>query len=250
MLKILLYLRAVFLLFFIVIHTAYCSVIVITLLFVRAPRWLTDKAIGGLWCGPLLYCCGIEVELTGAENVPKDKGFLYLFTHSSHLDIPVLFNKTPKSFNFGAKTSLFKIPIFGDAIRLAGTLPITRDDRDKVIEVYRQAEKRVQNGEAFALAPEGGRRSGGEIKDFKSGPFIFAINAKMPLVPVVLCGLDLCLKKGSLLINTDRWKRKVGMSILPAIDVSNIPIEQMKELKEKVRTQMVNEHDRMKQIYT
>lgn len=250
MLKILLYLRAVFLLFFIALHTAYCSVIVLTLLFIRVPQKIVEKAIVHIWCGPLLSACGIEVELKGAENVPEDKGFLYLFTHSSHLDIPTLFYKTPKWFHFGAKESLFNIPIFGAAIRFTGTLPITRDNREKVMEIYKQAEKRVQNGEAFALAPEGGRRSGEEIKDFKSGPFIFAINANMPIVPVVLCGLDRCLKKGSLLINTDRWRRKVGMSILPAIDVAGLPLEQMKVLKERVRFEMISEYERMKKIYT
>lgn len=249
MIKVLTFLRALLLVPFIALHTLFCSVIVISLLLLKMPRKTVDWAIGTLWCGLMVYFSGLKVVLEGAENVPKDSGFLYLFTHSSHLDIPVMFYKSPKSFRFGAKSSLFKIPVFGYAITLSGTLPITRENRKKVIEVYRQAEERVAKGEAFALSPEGGRRRGDEILDFKSGPFIFAINAKMPIVPVVLCGVDRSLKKGSILINTDCWSRKVGMRILPAIDVSNIPIEEVKSFKNQVREQMVQEFEDMKKTY-
>ena len=182
----------------------------------------------------------------GLENVPKDRGFLYLFTHSSHMDVPILFVASPKSFRFGAKSSLFKIPIFGYAIRLSGTLPITREDRTKVMEVYREAEELVAKGEAFALAPEGGRRTTDEILEFKSGPFIFAINAKMPLVPVVLSGVDRCLPKKSLLINKDKWTRQVGVKFLPAIETKDIPLEDVKKLRAQVREKMVTEFENMK----
>lgn len=249
MLRLLLLFRALLFDLFVILHTLLCSVIVILLLVFRAPRSWADWAIGPFWCGLMVKLSFTKLKIKGAENVPKDRGFLYLFTHSSHLDIPILFVASPKSFRFGAKSSLFKIPIFGKAISLSGTLEITRSDRKKVMEVYRKAEERVANGEAFALAPEGGRRKGAEIQDFKSGPFIFAINAKMPVVPVVLCGIDQALPNKSLLVNTDRWTREVGVHFLPAIETKDIPIEDMKKLKAKVYEQMTSEYEKMKPIY-
>ena len=249
MMKVLSYLRSLLLIPIMVLHTLFCSFLVIFSLVLRMPRAVADFLIGTLWCGLIVRFSGIDVIVEGEENVPKDKGFLYLFTHSSHLDIPVMFYKSPKSFRFGAKSSLFKIPVFGYAVKLSGTLPITRENRSKVIEVYKQAEKRVAAGEAFALSPEGGRRRTDDLLDFKSGPFIFAINAKMPIVPVVLCGVDRCLKKGSILINSDQWTRKVGMRILPAIDVSQIPVEDVKAFKNKVRDQFLQEFEDMKKTY-
>lgn len=243
------FLRSLVLLPLIVFHTFWCSIVVVSLLLLRAPRAWVDFFIGPVWCGGIVRLCGIKVVVTGKENVPLERGFLYLFTHSSLLDIPVMFEATPKSFRFGAKSSLFKIPVFSQAMTLSGTLPITRDNREKVMEVYKEAETRVAKGEAFALAPEGGRRVGDEIKDFKSGPFIFAINAKMPIVPVVLSGVGQVLPKKTLLINKDRWTREVGVSFLPAIETQNIPIEEMKSLKSKVRDQIVSEFERLNQIY-
>ncbi len=249
MFKIFLWLRALLFIFFVVIHTFISSLFVISLLLIKAPRSWVDWFIRDYWCKTMVKLAGIEVELSGVENIPQDTGFLYLFTHSSHLDIPVLFSQSPKSFRFGAKSSLFKIPIFGYAITLSGTLPISRENRSKVFEVYRQAEERVAKGEAFALAPEGGRRKSDEIKDFKSGPFLFAINAKMPIVPVVLCGVDRCLPNGSVFINTSRFKQKVGMRILPAMDLKGYNPEQVKQLKDQVREQMVKTYEEMKPLY-
>ena len=128
-------------------------------------------------------------------------------------------------------------------------LPITRKNRQKAIQVYNQAEKRLAKGEIFALSPEGGRRRGNEVEGFKSGPFIFAINAKVPLVPIVLCGVDRCMKKGSLLINMKCPVKKVGVHILPAFETSNLTVEDTAVLKDKVRKRILKEFEAMKKIY-
>jgi 1-acyl-sn-glycerol-3-phosphate acyltransferase len=247
--KFLTYFRAVLLAVFVVVHTLICSLVVISMLVLRFPRRWVDWVIGPMWCGAMVWLSGLRPETKGIDNVPTDRGFLYLFTHSSHLDIPVLFQVSPKSFRFGAKSSLFKIPIFGYAVTLSGTLPITREDRNKVMEVYRQAEERVAQGEAFALSPEGGRRQSEEIKEFKSGPFIFAMNARMPIVPVVICGVDRALKKGSVLINKDRWLRPVGVSFLPARELPEMNREQLREYKTQLREEMVGEYKNLSARY-
>ena len=197
----------------------------------------------------MLILSGIRVEVSGVENLPKDTGFLYLFTHSSHFDIPVMMAHSPRGFRFGAKSELFKIPVFGHAVALSGTLPITREDRKKVMKVYEEAEKRVANGEVFALAPEGGRRTGSEIKPFKSGPFIFAMNAKMPIVPVILCGVSGVMKKGSIRINSKQWVRTVGMKFLPAMSMEDVTKENLKEFRDGVREIVVKEYELMKNHY-
>ena len=234
MMRFLALIRAPFLTVFFLVHTFVCSILTLIALLMGLSRQTVDRVVVSMWCGWM-------VKLSGA----KPEGFLFLFLHCSHMDIPILFVSSPKSFRFGAKASLFKIPIFGKAISMAGTLPITRDDRRKVMEVYRQAEERVENGEAFALAPEGGRRLGHEIPAFKSGPFIFAINAKMPVVPVVVCGVHRILPKDGFLINPKRWSTPVGVKFLPPVDMAKVPLEDMKTVKNQIRTDMVREYNEM-----
>ena len=202
--------------------------------------------IGPYWCGLMVKFSGLVPLVEGLENIPQKRGFLYLFTHSSHLDVPLLFTVSPRSFRFGSKSSMFQIPVFGYAIRLSGTLPIHRKDSSKVMAVYKEAEKRVAQGEAFALAPEGKRREGRELLPFKAGPFVFAINAKMPLVPVVLCGVDQTLPKGKLLVNRDRWKCEVGVKFLPVVETKDLSLDDLESLKAQVRNQMLAEYEKMK----
>ena len=248
MIKILLLFRALFLIIFIPVHTLVYSILVITMLVLHFPSSYVGWIIR-LWSRTIVLLSGIHIQIHGKENRPQDRGFVHLFTHSSFLDIPVLVCSSSRFFSFGAKSSLFKVPFFGYALTLLGILPITRKDRQKVIQVYSQAEKRLANGEVFVLSPEGGRRGSDEIREFKSGPFIFAINAKAPIVPIVLCGVDHCLKKGSILINTDKWVRKVGVHILPPVEVSGLNIEDTKDLKEKVHRQISKEFESMKKLY-
>src|SRR5262249_3071730 len=141
-----------------------------------------------MWAKPLLWVSGVKLEIRGRENVAQGgKGFLILFNHSSNYDIPVLFC-FPRSFRFGAKVELFKIPFFGRAMKMCGVLPIDRGNREKVMQVYENAISRVEKGECFALAPEGTRQNQPRIGSFKRGPFEFALNAKMDVVPVVIAG--------------------------------------------------------------
>lgn len=234
--------RALFYAFFAVTHTLACSLVVITMLILRLPRRWSDLIIRPIWCGGLVRMASIQPQIRGVENIPRDQGFLFLFTHSSHLDVPILVVCSPKSFRFGAKADLFKIPFFSMAMRLAGTLPIAREDRSQVMEVYRQAQERLARGEAFALAPEGGRRKGTEILDFKTGPFEFAMNAHAPIVPVVLYGVDQVLEKGHLLVNHKRWSNPVGVSFLASRQVPQMDREGLKRFKESLRTEMIAEY--------
>src|SRR5690606_17085370 len=108
---------------------------------------------------------------------------------------------TEKHIRFGAKIELFKIPFFGRAMRAVGTLPIARENRAGVFKIYKEAERQFSRDVIFVLAPEGTRQKEPRIGRFKKGPFIFAINARVPIIPAVLRGAHEVLPKKSLLVN-------------------------------------------------
>lgn len=230
------YIRAVVLMVIMPLWTALYSIVVIVQLLLGIKKETVTWGIAKIWARSTLWMSGVRVKLIGLENVPMDKGFLYLFSHTSHYDIPVIFFSTPKFCNFGAKSELFNIPFFGRAIRMTGALEIERTNREKVIRIYRESEKRVANGEAFALAPEGTRRSGfGTLGDFKSGPFFFAVNSKMPIIPIIIVGNELVIKKHSIFINVGAWKRDVIFEVLaPIYPDFTRGEEQIPELKNHV----------------
>lgn len=223
-----------------IVHTLVVSLMVVFSALVFRSRKAVNWCVK-VWAVPLLKPAGVDVEMRGLENIARSgKGFLIVFNHSSLFDIPILFAHIPRPFMFGAKIELFRIPIFGKAMEVCGVLPIDRGNRNKVMRVYEAAIARVKRGESFALAPEG-TRQGGDVTDlgrFKKGPFEFAINAQMDIVPVVVAGALRVLPKHSLFPNMGRWKQKVIVQIFPPVPTAGFNSENIDSLVDRVRGQM------------
>lgn len=204
------------------------------LTFIHCVVWGHRKVadwIIGVWGKGSCLLFGTKVVVEGLENVPAG-GCLFLFNHRSFVDIFALQGVVP-SLRFGAKIELFRIPLFGLAMRRAGALPIARGNLTEVINVYKAAESRMRAGEKFALSPEGGRNTTGEkLLPFKSGPFIFAISAAAPIVPTIVFGADEVWPKGSLVPAQSKWRYTVVVRFLPPIDSSKFTIEQRSAAQE------------------
>jgi 1-acyl-sn-glycerol-3-phosphate acyltransferase len=225
--------RSLFGIAFMIPWTILYSVITIVLgnlgFFDRADRYVR------FWCSSLLKIFGVEVIVHGLEHLPVDQSVLFVFNHQSHFDIPVLKAHIPRTISFGAKAELFKIPFFGPAMRAIGTLPIDRDNRTEVFRVYKEAQSRFSKVN-FILAPEGTRQAQPAIGAYKKGPFIFAINGQVPIVPVVLGGAYEILPKHSLIPNADRMKRTVHMQFLPAIQTKGLVTQGAGAIRDQVQS--------------
>ncbi len=195
---------------------------VLTLAAVALGRDLLIDRFVVFWGRTCLRVFNVRVRLHDAQNIPGDRGALFLFNHQSLFDVPCMYGFVPKRLRFGAKAELFKIPFFGAAMRAIGTLPIERDNRGEVFKIYREVEAKFAMNWSVALAPEGTRQSKPEIGAFKKGPFIFAVNAQAPIVPVVLSGAYEVLPRGRLLPNADRWASTVHVRFLPLIETKGL----------------------------
>lgn len=188
-----------------------------------------------------LKILGIKVKAYGLENLPRSRGAIFVFNHQSLFDILAVHLVTDITIRFGAKIELFKIPVFGHGMRAAGALPIVRENRSEVFKVYREAEGRTGKGESFILAPEGTRQLTPQIGNFKKGPFMFAVNAKAPVIPTVIVGSFEAMPKKDLLPNLGRMSRTIEVHFLKPVDT----LGKEKEISEL--TQSV--HDEMKRVF-
>ena len=123
-------------------------------------------------------------------------------------------------------------------MRRFGTLPIARGNREEVFRVYEEAKVRFGRGERFCLSPEGGRFRSDQLLPFKAGPFVFAINAQVPLIPVVIKGAYEVWPKGKILANSDRWKRTIELHVLPPVSTTGFTTETRGSLQEKIYKMM------------
>lgn len=211
------------------------SVLVMTVnLLFNNKKW--DDRVVQLWGQVSCWMFGVRVKVNGMNHIPAG-GCVFLFNHTSFFDVFAM-QAALNGFRFGAKIELFKIPVFGTAMRRLGALPIARQKRDEVFRVYEAAQERIHRGERFALAPEGTRQDEERLGAFKAGPFVFAINAKAPLVPVVIRGAARILPKGYWIPNHDVWSREITIDVLEPVSTDGYNIKDRPILQEKVRQEM------------
>ena len=217
-----------------------CFVLICFSLFFPSRRKWQDSIIL-FWAKTCLFLSHSQISIYGRENLPQE-GALFLFNHLSLFDIPALHIAVPK-IRLGAKSELFNIPIFGFALRKVGVLFIVRGDSKKTIELYKASIKRVQKGESFALAPEGTRQDGKKIRPFKRGPFIFALEGKLLLVPVVLIGTEKLLPKKRLYLDLSFRRKQIELHILPSIQTQDLGIKDLNTLRLDVQKKMSDFYD-------
>ena len=200
------------------------------------------------WGRLSLWLYHVRVEVIG-EDLLAAEGCLFVFNHCSHFDILAIAAGIRKTARFGAKIELFSIPFFGSAMRTVGVLPIVRSDRSRVLKLYNESIERVKkDGESFYLAGEGTRQvHPGVGANFKSGPFIFAINGQFQIVPLVLHGVTDCLARGEILPCTRRWGHVIRLRILPAVPTEGLTEDQRTMLKESVREMMAKAYQELEQ---
>lgn len=133
----------------------------------------------------------LDVQLSVERHADLDarRGYVFMFNHQSHLDIPVLYATLPEqTIRFVGKTELFQIPVWGAALRRAEFIEVDRGDRTQAVAALGRAAELVHDGVSIAIAPEGSRSRDGRIQPLKKGGFHLAIGTGAPIVPVAIRG--------------------------------------------------------------
>jgi 1-acyl-sn-glycerol-3-phosphate acyltransferase len=167
------------------------------------------------WAASILAAARCPVVVTRLLDAPPRGGFFYFSNHHSMLDILALFvalKETP--FVFAAKKELFKVPFIGWHLRLAGYVEVDRDNRERAISAYARAARQVrEEGTVVTVYPEGTRSVDGTILPFKKGPFMLAIEAQVPIVPVAVDGAQHALRKHTFRLYGHPIRVVVGQSM-------------------------------------
>ncbi len=200
--------------------------------------------VGRWWAKSILRVSGIKVKAKGLEYLDPEKPCVFMCNHQSNFDILVLFSALPAQFRWIAKAELFRIPLFGRAMRGAGYISIERKERKKAIQSLREAAGRIRNGVSVMIFPEGTRSPDGSIGEFKKGGFVLAYDAGVPVVPVVINGTWAIMSKDSLRIKPG----EVRLTILPAVDVANYSKAEKPKLVDDVREKIIKEFESNKPL--
>lgn len=162
----------------------------------QRPGGVYDEA-ARRWARALLRAAGVQVAVRGLEHIPRDRPVVFVSNHQSWFDILALAASIPVSFRFVSKKELAKVPLLGRAMRAAGHIFIDRQNRQRAFDAYQDAVRVIRGGMSAVVFPEGTRSRTGELLPFKKGPFVLAIAAQVPMVPVYCAGTFEIMPKGT-----------------------------------------------------
>lgn len=180
----------------------------------RASLWAMQN-----WCKSSAKGLGIDVQVEGVENVPTEGAFVYASNHQSIVDILVLGSALPGDYKWAAKRSLMKIPFLGWHLRLAGHVPVDRNQGSRAAaDVIGRFAEVLKNGKPLLIFPEGTRSDDGFLRPFKNGGFYAAVRANVPVIPIALEGTYDLMKKGATDTGENNMrviKVRIGKPIFP-----------------------------------
>ncbi len=144
-----------------------------------------------------------------------------------------------------AKDTLYDLPVMGWGMRMAGDIPVVRDDRRSRVKAMIACRRWLERGVPVFFFPEGTRSRTGEMAAFKDGAFRLAIESGVPIQPIALAGTRDALPPGAFLLRPAR----ITLRILEPIPVDGLVAADAGPLAERVRALVLAERDEMRRAH-
>jgi 1-acyl-sn-glycerol-3-phosphate acyltransferase len=181
------------------------------------------------WSRLILFTTGVRVRVEGLERLDPARSYIFAANHQSIYDIPILFASLPFQLRIIAKESLGKIPFMGWHLQRTGHVLVDRS-RPGASTVKKMA-KLVAGGHSLIVFPEGTRSTDGGVARFKGGPFVIALDAGLPIVPISLSGSRHVMFKGQLMVRPG----VVSLVVHDPVETAGIPRDAARDLASSVR---------------
>ncbi len=161
---------------------------------------LLDKAENTLywttWIGLRLLCRSAWNCKIYGEMFPEYGSGVVVGNHVSHADPFFIGQSVHRKIIWMSKEENFQTPIVRSIFRNYGAFPVKRGAHDE--EAWAKGKEVIARGDWLGMFPEGTRSFDGTLGEFHTGAIRMAIEARVPIVPIVTTGLEKVLPKGGL----------------------------------------------------
>jgi 1-acyl-sn-glycerol-3-phosphate acyltransferase len=181
------------------------------------------------WARWILATSGVRVRITGLDQLVAGRSYVFAANHQSIYDIPILFASVPFQLRIVSKASLGRIPFMGWHLRRAGHLLVDR--RKPGADIVQKMARLVGESSSLIVFPEGTRSVDGTVGRFKKGPFLVALDAGLPVVPVSLAGSRHVMKKGRLMV----CPAEVALTIHPPVPTTGVSRAEVTAFADRIR---------------
>jgi 1-acyl-sn-glycerol-3-phosphate acyltransferase len=195
-------------------------------------------AVGYLFrqIGPVMATLNPLWQFRTEGPAPDDprRPYVVVSNHESFTDI-LLISHLPWEMKWLSKAELFRVPILGWMMQLAGDVPVRRGFGPSAVEAMTRCREILGQKVSVMIFPEGTRSATADLLPFKDGAFRLAIEAGVPILPLAVSGTATALRKHD-------WRfgrARATVRVLPPVETSGLTVEQVPELRERVRGMIV-----------
>ncbi|REG98853.1 lysophospholipid acyltransferase family protein [Flavobacterium aquicola] len=193
-----------------------------------------------IWAKCVLFGMGFYYKVEKVQKLDPKKSYMFVANHTSMTDIMLMLAVVDNPFVFVGKMSLAKIPLFGFFYKRTSIL-VDRSCSKSRMEVFDQAQKRINRGLSICIFPEGGVPHDESIllDAFKDGAFRLAADHHLPIVPLIFPDNKKRLSYTFYSGSPGLMRAKI-LSPVETVSVAGEPLDR-KELREKVRKIILDE---------
>ncbi|HYJ10504.1 MAG TPA: lysophospholipid acyltransferase family protein [Polyangiaceae bacterium] len=140
------------------------------------------------WSSSIVQRARIDLHVSGVERAVAGESFVIMSNHQSLYDVPVVYQALQRRIRMVAKKELFKVPVWGRAMRRAGFISLDRQNRERSRETLEASADVLHTGTSIWIAPEGTRSKTGELGEFRKGGFHLALQSGCRILPLSIAG--------------------------------------------------------------
>src|SRR6201988_841479 len=131
---------------------------------------------------------GSRITYGGDQNIPERGGAVIAINHTSYVDFlpaALAMYRRGRRLRFMIKAEMQRVKVVNFLIKHTRSIPV---DRGAGAGAYAVAVQRLREGELCGVYPEATISRSFELKEFKTGAARMAIEADVPIVPVIVWG--------------------------------------------------------------
>ncbi len=178
-----------------------------------------------------------SLNISGERISDPRRPYVIVCNHQSFADVPLIAN-LPWEMKWLTKIELFKLPVIGWMLSMAGDIPVDRKNKRAAAQAFIRASQYLSQKCSVFFFPEGTRSPDGLVHRFTDGAFQLAIRAQAPILPLVVDGSHDCLPKRS-------WKfgkpREIFLKILQPFDTAGLSLEDTEKVRNRVRNLIIDQ---------
>jgi 1-acyl-sn-glycerol-3-phosphate acyltransferase len=191
-------------------------------------RWFRRAAVAAVKLNPLW-----KFRTSGVVIRDPRRPYIAVANHESYADI-FLISHLPWEMKWLSKDAIFRIPVMGWMMRMAGDIEVRREERASRAQSIEECRDRLSKRVSVMIMPEGTRSRGNELLPFRPGAFRLAIETGCPILPMAVAGTRDAMAKGSLVFRPARAEVRV----LEPIETEGMTLEDLPALRDRVRDEI------------